>query len=104
MRIWLREKEPEIPLLPVADTPATLRAVALGDAFAFVGNIAATSYIGDSGLTEIKVLGGTSFVVRMQGRELKGQPRHAYINAVGSHSQRMTRNRGLLQKWATPPA
>lgn len=63
---WLREQEPEIPLLPVADTPAALRAVARGDAFAFVGNLAATSYyIGASGLTDIKVLGETPFVYRL---------------------------------------
>lgn len=54
---WLREQAPEISLLPVPDTPAALRSVARGDAFAFVGNLATTSYsIGASGLTEINVL------------------------------------------------
>ena len=49
---WLREQHPDIPLLTTPDTPAALRAVTRGEAFAFVGNLATTSYyIGASGLT-----------------------------------------------------
>ncbi|WP_295412717.1 transporter substrate-binding domain-containing protein [uncultured Thiodictyon sp.] len=63
---WLRERHPDIRLLPVPDTPAALRAVTSGEAFAFVGNLATTSYyIGAAGRTEIKVLGETPFVYRL---------------------------------------
>ena len=49
-----------IRLLTAPDTPAALRAVTRGEAFAFVGNLATTSYyIGASGLTQVKVLGET---------------------------------------------
>jgi len=63
---WLREQHPDIRLLPVPDTPAALRAITHGEAFAFVGNLATTSYyIGASGLTEVKALGETPFVYRL---------------------------------------
>ncbi|SDW11625.1 Signal transduction histidine kinase [Thiocapsa roseopersicina] len=81
---WLREQEPKIQLLPVADTPAALRAVARGDAFAFVGNLAATSYyIGASGLTEIKVLGETPFVYRLGMAVHRDEPMLATILQKG---------------------
>ncbi len=81
---WLRAQEPEIPLLPVPDTPAALRAVARGDAFAFVGNLAATSYyIGASGLTEIKVLGETPFVYRLGMAVQRDEPILASILQKG---------------------
>ncbi len=81
---WLREQEPDIPLLPVADTTAALRAVARGEAFAFVGNLAATSYyIGASGLTEIKVLGETPFVYRLGMAVHRDEPLLAAILQKG---------------------
>ncbi|MFB1486138.1 MULTISPECIES: transporter substrate-binding domain-containing protein [unclassified Thiocapsa] len=81
---WLREHAPEIPLLPLADTTAALRAVARGDAFAFVGNLAATSYyIGASGLTEIKVLGETPFVYRLGMAVHRDEPLLAAILQKG---------------------
>jgi signal transduction histidine kinase len=52
--------------MPVEDTRAGLRAVADGKAFAFVGNLVTTSYyIGQSGLTQIKIAGETPFVYRL---------------------------------------
>ncbi len=81
---WLREQAPEIALLPVADTPAALRAVARGDAFAFVGNLATTSYyIGASGLTEIKVLGEIPFVYRLGMAVHRDEPMLAAILQKG---------------------
>ncbi len=66
------------------DTPAALRAVARGDAFAFVGNLAATSYyIGASGLTEIKVLGETPFVYRLGMAVQRDEPILAAILQKG---------------------
>jgi signal transduction histidine kinase len=63
---WLRSERPDLALLPVADTREGLRAVADGNAFAFVGNLVTTSYyIGQSGLTQIKIAGETPFVYRL---------------------------------------
>jgi len=77
---WLRAEHPEIRLLPVADTRAALRQVAGGEAFAFVGNLATTSYyIGATGLTQIKVLGETPFVYRLGMAVHRDQPELAAI-------------------------
>jgi len=63
---WLRGAWPDLKLLPVQDTREALRAVADGRAFAFIGNLVTTSYyIGQSGLTQIKVAGETPFVYRL---------------------------------------
>ena len=63
---WLRNEWPDLSLLPVADTREALRTVADGAAFAFIGNLVTTSYyIGQSGLTQIKVAGETPFVYRL---------------------------------------
>lgn len=63
---WLREKWPELQLLPVADTREALHKMAAGEAFAFVGNLVTTSYyIGQSGLTRIKVVGETPYVYQL---------------------------------------
>ena len=63
---WLRENWPGLQLLPVADTPAALKAITDGRAYAFIGNLVTTSYyIGQSGLSQIRVAGETSFVYRI---------------------------------------
>lgn len=63
---WLAQAWPDVVLVPVEDTAEGLRRVASGDAFAFVGNLVTTSYyIGQSGLTQIKVAGETPFVYRL---------------------------------------
>jgi signal transduction histidine kinase len=62
----MRSERPDLTLMPVEDTRAGLRAVADGKAFAFVGNLVTTSYyIGQSGLTQIKIAGETPFVYRL---------------------------------------
>jgi len=63
---WLRRDWPQLALLPVANAQEALRKVANGEAFAFVGNLVTTSYyIGQSGLTQIKVAGETSYVYQV---------------------------------------
>jgi ABC-type amino acid transport substrate-binding protein len=63
---WLRRDWPQLALLPVANTQEALRQVAAGQAFAFVGNLVTTSYyIGQSGLSQIKVAGETSYVYQV---------------------------------------
>lgn len=65
-RTWLREEWPEIQLLPVSNTHEALLKVAAGEAFAFVGNLVTTSYyIGQSGLTQIKVVGETPYTYQL---------------------------------------
>ena len=59
---WLRKDWPQLALLPVSNTQEALRKAAQGEAFAFVGNLVTTSYyIGQSGLTQIKVVGETPY-------------------------------------------
>ncbi len=63
---WLQMDWPQIALLPVANTQEALRKVAEGEAFAFVGNLVTTSYyIGQSGLTQIRVAGETPYAYRL---------------------------------------
>ena len=63
---WLQKDWPQIALLPVANTQEALRKVAAGEAFAFVGNLVTTSYyIGQSGLTQIRVAGETPYVYEL---------------------------------------
>jgi signal transduction histidine kinase len=63
---WLQRDWPQLALLPIADTQEALRKVAAGEAFAFVGNLVTTSYyIGQSGLTQIKVLGETPYTYQL---------------------------------------
>ncbi len=63
---WLQRDWPQLALLPVADTHEALRKVAAGEAFAFVGNLVTTSYyIGQSGLTQIRVAGETPYAYEL---------------------------------------
>lgn len=63
---WLQRDWPQLALLPVADTQEALRKVAAGEAFAFVGNLVTTSYyIGQSGLTQIRVAGETPYAYEL---------------------------------------
>jgi signal transduction histidine kinase len=63
---WLRNDWPQLTLLPVANTQEALRKTAEGEAFAFVGNLVTTSYyIGQSGLTQIKVVGETPYAYQL---------------------------------------
>ena len=63
---WLQKDWPQLALLPVANTQEALHKVAEGKAFAFVGNLVTTSYyIGQSGLTQIKVVGETPYTYQL---------------------------------------
>ncbi len=99
---WLRDQHPEIRLLPVADTPAALRAVAGGAAFAFVGNLATTSYyIGAAGLTQIKVLGETSFVYRLGMAVPRDQPVLAGLIQKGLDAIPKHRRDAIYHDWVS---
>ena len=59
---WLQADWPKVDLLDVANTQEAVRMMAKGDVFAFIGNLATTSYyIGQSGLTQVKVSGETPY-------------------------------------------
>jgi signal transduction histidine kinase len=63
---WLQEQWPDLHLLPVADTQAALKSIVDGRAYAFIGNLLTTSYyIGESGLSQIRVVGETPFVYQI---------------------------------------
>ncbi|WP_328983852.1 sensor histidine kinase [Thiorhodovibrio winogradskyi] len=99
---WLREQHPEIPLRPAPDTAAALRALNRGEAFAFVGNLATTSYaIGASGLTHIKVLGETPFVYRLGMAVHRDQPMLASILQKGLDAIPREKRDAIYHDWVS---
>lgn len=59
---WLVENHPEIVLITVPSLEDALKQVASGEAYALIGNLITTSYyIGQTGLTQIKVVGEVDF-------------------------------------------
>lgn len=99
---WLREQHPEIRLLRAPDTAAALRAVRRGEAFAFVGNLATTSYaIGASGLTQIKVLGETPFVYRLGMAVHRDQPILAAILQKGLDAIPREKRDAIYHDWVS---
>lgn len=63
---WLQDAWPGLRLLPVDDTRSALKAITQGRAYAFVGNLVTTSYyIGDAGLSQVRVAGETQFDYRL---------------------------------------
>ena len=59
---WLKQNYPEVDWVSAPNISTALKEVASGEAFAFVGNLITTSYyIGQSGLSQIKVVGEVSF-------------------------------------------
>jgi signal transduction histidine kinase len=99
---WLREQHPETPLLAAPDTAAALRALRRGEAFAFVGNLATTSYaIGASGLTQIKVLGETPFVYRLAMAVHRDQPMLAAILQKGLDAIPREKRDAIYHDWVS---
>jgi len=99
---WLREQHPEIRLLRAPDTAAALRALSRGEAFAFVGNLATTSYaIGASGLTQIKVLGETPFVYRLGMAVHRDQPMLAAILQKGLDAIPREKRDAIYHDWVS---
>jgi ABC-type amino acid transport substrate-binding protein len=90
---WLRREWPELVLVPVADTRAALRAMAEGRVFAFVGNLVTTSYyIGQSGLTDVRVAGETGFAYRLGMGVRSDWPElaaivHKAVEAIPAHER-----------------
>ncbi|WP_052507570.1 transporter substrate-binding domain-containing protein [Desulfonatronovibrio magnus] len=72
---WLKQDHPELNLVPAPTIEEGLRLVARGQAYAFVGNQVATSYyIGQTGLTSIRVAGETPYVYRLGMAVSRDQP------------------------------
>ena len=63
---WLLRDHPQLDLLPVETITQALQMVAQGKAFAFVGSLLSTSYyIGQTGLTQIRVAGETPYTYQL---------------------------------------
>lgn len=63
---WLRTDWPDLDVTAVTNTREALSKLTKGKFFAFVGNLATTSYyIGQSGLTQVKVAGETPYTYQL---------------------------------------
>ena len=59
---WLRINYPQLDIVTVPNIKMALKKIVRGEAYAFVGNLITTSYyIGQSGLTQIRVAGETTY-------------------------------------------
>jgi signal transduction histidine kinase len=97
---WLRSEWPDIRIVPYRDTRQALRAVAGGNAYAFVGNLVTTSYyIGQSGLTQIKVAGETSFRYRLGMGVRPDWPEFAQILQKALDSIPAAEREAMYQDW-----
>ena len=71
----LKNRHPELELVPTRDIMTGLQAVQKGDAYAFVGNLASVSNVmGREGLTGLKVTGGTPYSFELAIGIRKDQP------------------------------
>jgi signal transduction histidine kinase len=97
---WLQENWPDLKLLPVADTPAALKTLTDGRAYAFVGNLVTTSYyIGQSGLTQIRVAGETPFVYQIAMGVRGDWPMLAGILQKGIDAIPATEREAIYRDW-----
>lgn len=99
---WLTERHPDLDLLPVADTREGLRTVSRGDAFAFVGNLASTSfYLSQSGLRDIKVAGETAFRYRLSMAVRADEPLLANILQQGLDAIPTSERAAIYNDWSS---
>jgi ABC-type amino acid transport substrate-binding protein len=97
---WLRQSWPGLQLLPVADTQEALKTIADGRASAFIGNLVTTSYyIGQSGLTQIRVAGETPFVYRIAMGVRSDWPMLAGILQKGIDAIPATERDAIYRDW-----
>ena len=60
--VWLKDNHPELDLVTSHSVEEALKKVSAGDAFAFIGNLITTSYyIGETGLTQIRLVGEITY-------------------------------------------
>jgi signal transduction histidine kinase len=87
-------------LLPVADTPAALKTITDGRAYAFIGNLVTTSYyIGQSGLTQIRVAGETPFAYQIAMGVRNDWPMLAGILQKGIDAIPATERDAIYREW-----
>jgi two-component system sensor histidine kinase EvgS len=97
---WIRQTRPGQRLLPVANTREALQRVARGEAFAFVGNLVTTSYyIGQTGLTQIRVAGETPFTYRLAMGVRPDQPILSRLLQKGLDSIPVSEREAIRQAW-----
>jgi len=100
VQAWLAGSSLDMDLLPVANTLEGLRAVSESDAFAFIGNLATTShYLSQSGLTDIKVAGETSFRYRLSMAVRAEEPLLAGILQKGLDAIPVSERVSIYKEW-----
>lgn len=97
---WLRRDHPQLELQPVATVKDALKMVARGQAFAFVGCLLPASYyIGQTGLTEIRVAGETSYVYHLSMALPKNLPILQSILQKGMDSISQAEQDAIYNRW-----
>lgn len=97
---WLAGERPKMDLLPVADTREGLRAVADGEAFAFIGNLATTSYyLSRSGLAGIQIAGEAAFRYRLSMAVGADRPLLAGILRKGLDAVPASERAAIYNQW-----
>jgi len=98
----LKDRHPELDLLPTDDVKAGLNAVVRKDAYAFIGSLAAISHvIGREGLSGLKVSGETPYNYELSVGVRKDQPIMAGIiqkalDAIGEEE-----HNEIFQRWVS---
>ncbi|MFO7802570.1 MAG: transporter substrate-binding domain-containing protein, partial [Desulfovermiculus sp.] len=97
---WLEQEHPELDLLPAPTIEKGLRLVAQDKAVAFVGNQVTTSYyIGQTGLTSIRVAGETPYVSRLRMAVSKDQPMLQNILQKGLERIPQSEKEAMYNNW-----
>ena len=97
---WLKQDHPELDLVPAPTIEEGLRLVARNQAYAFVGNQVVTSYyIGQTGLTSIRVAGETPYVSRMRMAVSKDQPMLRNILQKGLERIPQSEREAIYNQW-----
>jgi signal transduction histidine kinase/ABC-type nitrate/sulfonate/bicarbonate transport system substrate-binding protein len=99
---WLRQDYPDLDLFLVNNIKEGLHAVASGAAFAFIDNLINTSYyIGETGLTQIKVAGETSYRFQLRMAARKDWPELATIMHKALSTLPPAERHAIYQQWIT---
>ena len=97
---WLKADWPKLDLVKVANTQEAVRMMAKGDVFAFIGNLATTSYaIGQSGLTQVKVSGETPYSFQLGMAVRQDWPMLATILQKGLEAIPKQEQNAIYNEW-----
>ncbi|WP_446011781.1 transporter substrate-binding domain-containing protein [Candidatus Electrothrix sp.] len=97
---WLRRDYPQFELVPAKTITEALQLVAQGKAFAFVGALLPTSYyIGQTGLTQIRVAGETSYSYNLRMAVTNTEPVLRSILAKGMNVITKREHDAIYHRW-----